>query len=564
MTGTRIYDFSILYVGNVRSILKIIDVDEGAGSSADLCVTIAWKKSMTSTELRQDDAAATALDRKTVDLEAQSDDAWMDAVRDGPDENDTDDSQNEAVPSDLAEQGAAAKQTGDDAMSKFGHAIGALAENEDDLDDRVLDFAAEMASPSSPRDESVAPHIAAAERELERSKAASGPVDIFDRIAQAAESQFDESRGSTTKRVSELVDDRRVGTKRWTPSKTMKQRMAKLEAARAAAAGDVPPVTAETAAPATEPVAATPETEAPVIAASAPSSSTATVVSPDKPKAREPEAVVEAAPMTEEQSVTISRRGRQHDAEDEEVAAESVEAVENAQVEDEPELDADGLRIIPGARGRRRDRARKSRLDEDFEKIFDDEGKPSINSLRRKLRSGAAEEEAAAIAAAEEEAAAVAGQPGRKKKTAKVTASVNATDEAPKKGLFSRFLAARKGKADTGSLETSAELDDLPVVEDSAAPAKKGLLSGLMPARKDKKAEAKADMDEDDLVAAFESDDMSVDATDDYADADDESWEETLDDERKKSQIIAPILGGGAAILLGGLGWFGYKFLTGM
>jgi len=271
----------------------------------------------------------------------------------------------------------------DDAMSKFGHAIGALAEREDDFDDQSLDYAAELANPSSARDEAVAPHIAAAERELETSRSGGGSLDIFDRIAQAAESQFDETRGSTAKRVSELVDDRRVGTKRWTPSKTMKQRMEKLEAARAAAAGE-PVATPQTNDPASAAAGATVASAA----ASAPSSSTATMVTPKSAKSAEAEDKADAELMAEEQRAAVAQPTTIEQNVDVDAAKASEEIEDDA---------ADTLRVIPGARGRRRDRARKSRLDEDFEKVFDDDGKPSINSLRRKLRSSATAEAEAAL-----------------------------------------------------------------------------------------------------------------------------------------------------------------------
>ena len=515
---------------------------------------------MMSSDPRQDETANGTADalRMPIDAETHSDDAWMEACRAELFEDDSDDSQNEARPVGDSAPDAAIKKTGDDAMSKFGHAIGALADNEDDLDDRVLDYAAEMASPSSSRssrDDAVAPHIAAAEREIERSKA--GPVDIFDRIAMAAETQFDGSRGNAAKRVSELVDDRRVGTKRWTPSKTMKQRMEKLEAARAAAAGELPVAPAAKAAttpeanteaevaPATTAAAAASEATAP--AASAPASSQATIVSPgatEKP-APEAKAKVEAAPMTEEQTVTITRRDRQSDI-DESIETTTNGAEEASQDNPAEELDADGLRVVPGARGRRRDRARKSRLDEDFEKIFDDEGKPSINSLRRKLRSGAAEE-AAALAAAEAEAETEAtSKPGNKIKAALGKTLATNAEDAPKKGLFSRLLNARKGKSDEETVVAA------PGATAAASKAPKS---------------TPIDADEDDLVAAFEAssdiplvDDLSLEAED----ADDESWEDTIEDERKKTNRAMPIIGAGGAILLGGLGWFGYKFLTGM
>jgi len=470
-----------------------------------------------------------------IDAEAQEDDAWMDACRTELDsdhsaefdespaattaaairqkddreslEDVSADSENTADRADSDDRGVAIEKTGDDAMSKFGHAIGALAESEEDLDDHALDYAAEMARPSFSRDEAVAPHIAAAERELERSKS-SGPVDIFDRIAQAAESQFDESRGSTARRVSELVDDRRVGTKKWTPSKTMKQRMEKLEAARVAASGGT--TTAKPTEAAVEtPVVEEPVAEAAPAAASAPVSSTATTVRPKADKKPEVAEQVPPAPMTEEQKVTISRRDRQADAEE---AMETESAGAEDAIAAEEELDADGLRVVPGARGRRRDRARKSRLDEDFEKIFDDEGKPSINSLRRKLRSTAASEEAAEK---EGNAAPV--------KAATTEEQFGATaDQGEKKGLFSRLLNKKPAKK---------------VIDVS---------------------------DEDELVAAFE-DDAVADLPDnfDLEDGVDEDWQTAVSNERKQKQIAMPIIGAGAFIALGGVGWFAYKFFLG-
>ena len=67
--------------------------------------------------------------------------------------------------------------------------------------------------------------------------------------------------------------------------------------------------------------------------------------------------------------------------------------VDAPRIPPEPVFDADdeeddsGLSVVPGARGRRRNRARKSRLDEDFENVFgEDDGTPSIQNLRRKMR----------------------------------------------------------------------------------------------------------------------------------------------------------------------------------
>ena len=419
-----------------------------------------------------------------------------------------DDSENEAALTDFSNRLAAIEKTGDDAMSKFGHAIGVIAERIDDLEDRGMEYAAEMASPSKSRDSDVAPYIANAERELEESKS-SGPVDIFDRIAQAAESQFDESRGSTAKRVSELIDDRRVGTKRWTPSKTMRQRMEKLEAARAAV---------EQAEPAAKP-------------ASAPTSSTATMVTPnaEKKAVAEPEA---SAP--EEERIVISRRDRQPEVE-EKIETSSTGATDSVAEEEE---DVDELRVIPGARGRRRDRARKSRLDEDFEKIFDDDDKPSIGSLRRKMRTGAAD--ADAEAGAEGEAA--------DEDTDAPVAAATVTEEefgapsaaaAPKVGLFSRLFKSRSKTAVTvEAVETEPT----------------------------KSVEAATVEDEETLVAAFEADNKTLSDKLDFDDSEtteDSDWEKVGENERKQNQIMMPIIGSAIVIGLIGLGYFAYQMYMG-
>ncbi len=486
---------------------------------------------MTSTDPRQAKTAGEAVvePNVSVDPEARKDDAWIEASRGEsqidntankisatkllsveaetadlePDDHPSDDNQNATDRAGTSLTDVAIEQTGDDAMSKFGHAIGALAKHEDDLDEDALNHAAEMADPSPFRDDAVAPHIAAAERELERSKA--NPVDIFDRIAQAAESQFDESRGNTAKRVSELVDDRRVGTKRWTPSKTMKERMAKLEAARAAATGG-------------EPVAVeSPEPE--VKAASAPSSSTATVVTPGTGEKPASETKSETTSTAEPEKVTVSRRDRKPEIEDTIETESSGATMVEAESEED---DSDGLRIIPGARGRRRDRVRKSRLDEDFEKIFDDEGKPSINSLRRKLRSASKEDDESV----EDEATAKTGSANRTASSGNGSDAGNSSES--KLGLFSRLLNSNR--------------------------------------KKPQKADAN-EFNEDDLVAAFEADndDNNAPLADnrDLEAAEDDSWQDAIDTERKQKQIAMPIIGAGVAILFGGIGWFAYKFLFG-
>jgi len=473
----------------------------------------------------------------TADLnnaESMEDSAWLQACRkelhDDPESSETadnrsdslamsdqisDDGENLATRSEASDSQVATEKTGDDAMSKFGHAIGALAESEDDFDEQSLDYAAELAAPSSRRDEAVAPHIAAAERELETSRNA-GSLDIFDRIAQAAESQFDESRGSTAKRVSELVDDRRVGTKRWTPSKTMKQRMEKLEAARAAAAGEAPAATDTDTGIGTKVAAAAGAGAAAVAAkaASAPTSSTATMVKPKTQQTAKPEAEADAELIAEEQRVSEAQPSVEESAQAEMSNADEA-VIGTGAVEDDA---ADTLRLIPGARGRRRDRARKSRLDEDFEKVFDDDGKPSINSLRRKLRSAASSE---AEADAESGVASANADSGVMDPESGV--------QPKKKGLFSRLLQSKAKKA--------PEDDQL--------------------------VDADMDMDEDDLVAAFESDNQPLGETDIDDTLDDDDLQAALDTKRKQKRIAMPIIGIGAIIGLVGIGWVAYRFLFG-
>jgi len=232
------------------------------------------------------------------------------------------------------------------------------------------------------------------------------------------------------------------------------------------------------------------------------------MVTPESAPKPAPEPQAEKPTAAADEKITISRRDRQPDIEDS-IETESAGAEETAEVAHE---DEDGLRVIPGARGRRRDRARKSRLDEDFEKIFDDEGKPSINSLRRKLRSGAAEG-----ADGENELLDEAGQ------AVGTTEDFSAEQDEPKQGFFSRLLKRNKVE--------KPELDDV---------------------------------DEEELVAAFEAD-RAKDNTPVFKKskrevAEDDVWQDAAETTRKQNQIALPIIGAGAAILLGGLAWFAYKF----
>lgn len=441
-------------------VLKAEETGEMPENADDLAVSAAEK-----TDVPAPEAAG-------VSLEDQEDDAWIDACRtegtsladddtangaEPADENDrnsdtepsAEDEQDDALLAENSRRIAAMEETGTEATSKLGQAMGVIAERIDDLEDLaqegVFDRTAESSGKSAARGD-VAPYIENAERELEASKA-SGPMDIFDRIAQAAESQFDESRGSTAQRVSKLVDDRRVGTKKWTPSKTVKKRMEKLEAARLAAETDAEAAKSKIESPAE--TAETPETA---------SGTAAAAVQAPQPT---PEPVAEKPDV--EEKIVISRRDKQHLADEEAADAASVSEDTASGPDDhiDPEDEDAALRIIPGARGRRRDRARKSRLDEDFEKIFEgEEGKPSIGSLRRKLRVGSAQQDEPADVAREE--ATVTDEPSTTEEVFGAEAEAEAPATPQKAGFFSR-LFKRNPKpapvADEGAPEAEAETE---------------------------------------------------------------------------------------------------------
>ena len=175
-------------------------------------------------------------------------------------------------------------------------------------------------------------------------------MDIFDRIAKAAEDEFDgQASGAAARVIDNPGDGRRVGTKRWQPSKTVKRRMEQLEKAREEAPPEVRQPAARSLRTNIEEIVAP---EAPPVA-KATAKSTARKAKP----APEPDAGFD-------------------------------------------EEDDSGLSVVPGARGRRRDRARKSRLDEDFENVFAEDDTPSIQNLRRKMRDRPAQDDAVADAEA--------------------------------------------------------------------------------------------------------------------------------------------------------------------
>jgi len=263
----------------------------------------------------------------------------------------------------IGEKIAASESRYDDALTKMGHALGMIAQRIDGLETRLTNQTianvALAAAPPEEEDDSVAPYIARAERELKTRKE-SGSMDIFDRIARAAETEFDDQATTGGTRVLENSSDgRRVGTKRWQPSKTFKQRMEKLEEARK-------------------------ETQAPATAATGPrAAAAAAFAEPKQPAARKLRTEADLDPEIENDALL--------DHTDDHAGGERALAPEP--ILDLEEEDDSGLSVVPGARGRRRNRARKSRLDEDFENVFvEDEDEPSISNLRRKMRDRPADE----------------------------------------------------------------------------------------------------------------------------------------------------------------------------
>ena len=361
----------------------------------------------------------------------------------------------------------------DSALDRISHAISVIGERIDGMENRMTDRAiqhVELPADLPREDSSVAPYIANAERELEAKKEAR-PLDIFDRIARAAETEFDVSRAGPPRSViDESGDSRRIGTKKWTPSKTLKRRMQKLDDARGAAEaggmrGPSLSVTAEAAS--TPPVVPTGEAfSEPVSKAASP------MYRSDDGEMRvdrrqKPNAAPQTAPVMPEQHAAASSSFVDAIAEDD-------EALDDMAFADESHDDA-GLSVLPGARGRRRDRARKSRLDEDFEDVFGDEEKPSINRLRRKMRDTGAAEPAGETAETESEAEAKPGFFARlfsgKKKAEAVETPDADEDEDDLKAAF--------GLAEPDH-EDDAELDDVEAGDDAPAKSKSLLKNPLV------------------------------------------------------------------------------------
>ncbi len=236
----------------------------------------------------------------------------------------------------------------DDALDKIGHALGMIAERIDGLEGRMtsdtITKVALAAAPAEPEelfsapsvsDDAVAPYIAQAERELEARKGSSS-MDIFDRIAKAAETEYNGQTGSIETRILDNPSaGRRVGTKRWQPSKTVKRRMEQLEKAKKGELTGDPSID----------------------------------IMPEDPRSLRADLEEITSGVNAPKTATTAAKPM-------------------LDLGDEIDMDSDaGLSVVPGARGRRRNRARKSRLDEDFENVFEETGdKPSIQSLRRKMR----------------------------------------------------------------------------------------------------------------------------------------------------------------------------------
>ena len=314
----------------------------------------------------------------------------------------------------------------DDALTKIGHALGLIAERIDGLEARMTDqkmSSVAFAAPAPmmdepPIDDSVAPYIARAERELKARKE-SGSMDIFDRIAKAAESEFDgQASGTETRIIENPGDGRRVGTKRWQPSKTVKRRMEQLEQARDGVVG-----AEDASSEPKEPAARNLRTDIDAITAA-----------------------TAAAPAAAAQS-----------------GVQAGTAPEPLDLDDEEEDDS-GLSVVPGVRGRRRHRARKSRLDEDFENVFvEDEEKPSIQSLRRKMRDRPAEEPEEP----ETKKGSMLGNILGKKTAKKVVPVEIDEDEDDDEDLMAAFDAPELREEKTARKGTKArKLDEIDEIED--------------------------------------------------------------------------------------------------
>lgn len=303
----------------------------------------------------------------------------------------------------LGERIEATEKKYEGALDRISHAIGVIAERIDGIEtrnsERTIEDITMVTSPH--REESnVAPYIANAERELEAKKE-SGPLDIFDRIARAAETEFDSARhtGAAQSVVEDIGDSRRVGTKKWTPSKTLKRRMQQLGEVQDAADSKTPTIATVKSAETIAPKAERPLQKAVTETTKAPPATDFYLAEDGekRPERRQPKPAADRGlaehPVQTKPSTPEVKR--------------SEPAIETDELGFDDDFDHDdpGLSVVPGARGRRRDRARKSRLDEDFETVFGDEEVPSISRLRRKMRDTKPEDEAETEAAPAEKTA---------------------------------------------------------------------------------------------------------------------------------------------------------------
>lgn len=397
----------------------------------------------------------------------------------------------------LALRVAATEQRNDELLSKIRHAIGVVGQRIDAMEDRIAAPAPQPAElPEAPlfsqpemphgytmpldplltpepeaNESGVAPYIANAEREI-RAKREAKPLDIFDRIAAAAETEFDNSREASVSVIEEVNSGRRVGTRKWSPSK-VKKRMEALEKVSAETQSAAKPTPAGTFS-----IGAAQKTAD--TAADAPSASAAALSS------------AQTAPDTD--------------------GAASMSEPLSEPAEGQDAMDDSALSVVPGARGRRRERARKSRLDDDLENVFEEEGGANpMKSLRRKLRDAPVD---GVPQPAEGEAAQVAS--------------------TPKSGILSKLIGKKKPAADElapSALPVEAPDLAIPQTEFAADPG-----FDAVPDFDD-------DLDDADLMSAFD--------------------DEFADDESRKpasSKKRLAVLAGGAVAAAAGAGWF---FLNG-
>lgn len=330
------------------------------------------------------------------------------------------------------------------ALSEMNRLMGIVANRMEKLENRVEERVSVMGQVTNsavsneneydelPADDSVAPYIANAEREIRQNR--SGGGDVFDRIAAAAGAQYDASRSTDRIKIADTSNGNghRVGTEKWTSSRTVARRMQRLQAAKEheqahesfEADTDMPlsgykgdqgqelahsqgqnaayeapeqfeqeieaaheKAQEEAIAKAAEESARSEEAKAQAAAAQP----TENVIAAEQELAQQEPA--QAAQSQNEDQASVSENtdfsfGDANDADETGIAEEAAAPTPDTDETHNDEEDDGDLIVIPGARGRRRNRARKSKVDQEMEALFSegDADPNSISGLRRKLR----------------------------------------------------------------------------------------------------------------------------------------------------------------------------------